>query len=116
MKRSLQIAAACVVVFVGAYAVGTAVAGPLFWYSCSLNGLEAHGPSQASVLLARDGTRLGLLGASGARLPVPLEKISPALRKAIVATEDRRFYENNGIDYIGILRALRTDVSSGQLA
>jgi penicillin-binding protein 1A len=35
------------------------------------------------------------------------------MRKAIVDTEDRRFYENNGIDYIGIVRALRSDVSAG---
>jgi penicillin-binding protein 1A len=116
LKRGLQIAAACIVVFVGAYAVGTAVAGPFFWYSCSLNGLEVHGPAHASVLLARDGTRLGMLGASGARLPVSLQKIDPVLRKAIIDTEDSRFYANNGIDYIGILRALKTDVSAGQFA
>jgi penicillin-binding protein 1A len=115
-KRGLQIAAACVVVLIGAFAVGSAVAGPFFWYSCSLDGLEVHGPAHASVLLARDGTRLGMLGATGSRLPVPLEKVSPVMRKAIIATEDRRFYDNNGIDYIGILRALRSDVSSGQFA
>jgi penicillin-binding protein 1A len=115
-KWGLKIAATCVVVLIGAFAVGTAVAGPFFWYSCSLNGLEEHGPAHASVLLARDGTRLGMLGASGVRFPVPLPKIDPTLRKAIVDTEDSRFYENNGIDYIGILRALKTDVSSGQFA
>src|SRR5215467_10008548 len=91
LKRGLQIAAACVVVLVGAFAVGSAVAGPFFWYSCSLDGLEAHGPSQASVLLSRDGTRLGLLGANASRLPVTLEQISPVMQKAIVAVEDRRF-------------------------
>jgi penicillin-binding protein 1A len=116
IKWGLQIAAACIIVFVGAYAVGTAVAGPFFWYSCSLDGLDVHGPAQASVLLARDGTRLGMLGASGARVPVSLPKIDPVLRKAIIDTEDSRFYANNGIDYIGILRALKTDVSSGQFA
>jgi membrane peptidoglycan carboxypeptidase len=114
--RGLQIAAACVVVFIGAFAVGTAVGGPFFWYSCSLDGLAAHGPSQASILLSSDGAHLGLLGASGNRQPVSLERISPVMRKAIVDTEDRRFYENNGIDYIGILRALKSDVSSGGIA
>ena len=93
LKRGLQIAAACVVVLVGAFAVGTAVAGPFFWYSCSLDGLEAHGPSQASILVSRDGTRLGLLGATGVRQPVALQRISPVMRKAIVDTEDRRFYD-----------------------
>jgi penicillin-binding protein 1A len=112
----LQIAAACIVVFVGAFAVGAAVAGPFFWYSCSLNGLEAHGPAHASVLLSSDGTRLGMLGASGSRLPVSLHRIDPVMQKAIIDTEDRRFYSNNGIDYIGIVRALKSDVSSGGLA
>jgi penicillin-binding protein 1A len=100
---------------VGAFAVGAAVAGPFFWYPCSLNGLEAHGPSQASIIVSSDGTRLGLLGASGLRQPVALHRISPVMRKAIIAVEDRRFYENNGIDYIGIVRALRSDVSAGAL-
>jgi penicillin-binding protein 1A len=115
-KRGLQIAAACGVVLVGAFAVGAAVAGPFFWYPCSLNGLEAQGAAHASVLLSRDGTRLGMLGASGERLPVSFPKISPVMRQAIIDTEDSRFYHNNGIDYIGILRALKTDVASGDLA
>ena len=113
LKRGLQIAAAAAVVLIGAFSVGSAVAGPFFWYSCSLDGLEAHGPSQASVLLSSDGTRLGLLGRSGVRQPVSLQRINPVMRKAIVAVEDRRFYENNGIDYIGIIRALKSDVTSG---
>ena len=116
MKRGLQIAAACIVVLVGAFAIGTAVAGPLFWYPCSLNGLEAQGPAHASVLLSSDGTRLGMLGASGDRQPVPLQRISPVMRKAIIDTEDRRFYSNDGIDFIGIIRALKSDVSSGGFA
>jgi penicillin-binding protein 1A len=116
LKRGLKIVAACVVVLIGAFAIGSAVAGPFFWYPCSLDGLEAHGPSQASILVSSDGTRLGLLGASGVRQPVALQRINPVMRKAIVDTEDRRFYENNGIDYIGIVRALRSDVTSGGFA
>jgi penicillin-binding protein 1A len=115
-RRGLQFAAACVVVLIGAFAVGTAVAGPFFWYSCSLDGLEAHGPSQASIIVASDGTRIGLLGAVGLRQPVALHRISPVMRKAIVAVEDRRFYQNDGVDYIGIIRALKSDVSSGGFA
>src|SRR5436309_3577498 len=112
-KRGLQIAAACVVVLIGAFAVGTAVAGPFFWYPCSLDGLEAHGPARASILVSSDGTRLGLLGANGVRQPVSLRRISPVMRKAIVDTEDSRFYSNSGIDYIAIVRALKSDVSAG---
>jgi len=116
LKKGLQIAAACIVVLIGAFAVGSAVAGPFFWYSCSLDGLDAHGPAKASIILASNGAHLGLLGATGNRQPVSLQRISPVMRKAIVDTEDRRFYSNNGIDYIGIVRALKSDVSSGGYA
>ncbi|MEW6421960.1 MAG: transglycosylase domain-containing protein, partial [Deinococcota bacterium] len=35
-----------------------------------------------------------------------LNQISPWLQKAIVTSEDRRFYEHHGVDYIGIARGL----------
>ena len=111
--RGAQYAAAAVIVFVGAYAIGSAVAGPLFWYPCSLNGLAAHGPAQASVLYYSNGTQLGTLGATNNRIPVGFNKISPVMRKAMVDTEDRRFYSNDGIDFIGILRSLKADVFTG---
>ena len=116
LKLGLQIAAACIVVLSGAFAVGAAVAGPFFWYSCSLDGLEAKGAARASILVSRDGTRLGLLGASGVRQPIALRRVSPVMRKAIIDTEDSRFYKTNGIDYIGIARALKSDVSAGGYA
>ena len=109
----MQIAAATVIVVVGAYAIGAAVAGPLFWYPCSLDGLAAHGPSQASVLYYSNGTQLGTLGAISSRMPVSLKQISPAMRRAIIDTEDRRFYSNGGIDFIGIIRSLKADVFAG---
>jgi len=112
--RLLQIAAAVVIVGVGAYAVGTAVAGPFFWYPCpSLNGLEEHGAGRASVVFFSDGSKLGSLGAKSDRLPVALAQIDPTMRRAIIDTEDRRFYSNDGIDFIGILRALKADAFAG---
>ncbi len=111
--RGAQYAAALAIVVGGAFAVGAAVAGPFFWYPCSLDGLTAHGPGQASVLYYSDGTQLGTLGANSNRMPVALSQISPMMRKAIVDTEDRRFYSNDGIDFIGILRAVKTDLFAG---
>jgi len=112
-RRVAQIAAATAIVVVSAYAIGSAVAGPLFFYPCSLDGLEAHGPSQGSILYYSNGRQLGTLGATSSRMPVGLNHISPVMRKAIIDTEDRRFYSNNGIDFIGILRSLKADVLAG---
>ena len=41
----------------------------------------------------------------GLRRPVPLDKISPYLRAAAVSTEDQTFYENNGLNTAGLIRA-----------
>lgn len=40
------------------------------------------------------------------RVPVRLNQIAPVMRQAIVATEDRRFYEHGAMDLKGTLRAL----------
>ena len=47
------------------------------------------------------------------RVSTPLEQISPAMRGAIVAIEDRRFYEHDGVDFTGTLRALVTNQTAG---
>lgn len=40
------------------------------------------------------------------RIWVPSEKISPYLKKAVIAVEDTRFYQHMGVDPIGIARAV----------
>ncbi|UPU36698.1 PBP1A family penicillin-binding protein [Geomonas paludis] len=47
---------------------------------------------------------------------VSIDRIPLFLRKALVATEDARFYEHGGIDVRGIARALVKDVVKGRLA
>lgn len=39
------------------------------------------------------------------RNPVPFNQIPPMLVKAVLATEDQRFYEHSGVDILGLLRA-----------
>ncbi len=44
------------------------------------------------------------------RIEVPYASIPDSLKKAIIATEDPRFYSHKGVDYVGIVRALKEDV------
>jgi len=44
------------------------------------------------------------------RVEIPYEKIPEILKKAIIATEDARFYNHSGIDFRGILRAFKEDI------
>ncbi|OGT50942.1 MAG: peptidase [Gammaproteobacteria bacterium RIFCSPHIGHO2_12_FULL_41_15] len=48
------------------------------------------------------------------RIPVTLAQVPPLLINAVLATEDARFYEHRGIDFIGLLRALKVMIASGK--
>ncbi len=51
----------------------------------------------------------------GAHTPIPLDEIPPACVSAVVATEDASFYENPGVDFWAILRALWINLRGGEI-
>ena len=60
-----------------------------------------------TYVYASDGkTILAILRGSQSRIVVDSEDISPWLKHAIVAVEDKRFYEHRGVDVRGIMRAV----------
>ncbi|MDO5135391.1 MAG: PBP1A family penicillin-binding protein [Eubacteriales bacterium] len=71
----------------------------------------------ASFLYDGNGNQIRKLAAPDAnRLPVSIEQIPEDLQHAVVAIEDERFYEHNGIDVRGILRAGVKALTSGSLS
>jgi penicillin-binding protein 1A len=56
-------------------------------------------------------TILATLRGSQSRILINTNQISPIMQQAIVAIEDKRFYEHNGVDLRGIARAIWADVS-----
>lgn len=51
----------------------------------------------------------------GGRQRISLEKISVYFIQAIIATEDRQFYEHHGVNKRGVLRAIASNVKSGKI-
>lgn len=45
---------------------------------------------------------------------VPYDKIPDLLKKGIIATEDRRYYDHGAVDIIGVARAFITDSMAGE--
>lgn len=45
----------------------------------------------------------------------PIHEISPTFLDAITAVEDHRFYQHGGIDPVGLMRALITNILSGKI-
>ncbi|WP_255474152.1 penicillin-binding protein 1A [Pontibacter qinzhouensis] len=69
----------------------------LFGSSPSLDRLENPRSDQASELYTADGQLIGKYFREN-RSPVSYDQVSPVLVKALIATEDVRFYQHSGID------------------
>ncbi len=68
---------------------------------------------QTSRIFDRNGTLLYEFVNDGRRDYVPLARISKLLQDATISIEDKTFYENEGVDYFGIAKALYRNVSEG---
>ena len=66
---------------------------------------NAFDVAQATRIYSADGKLLARLYLEN-RETVSLENVSPYLVNGIVAVEDERFYEHNGVDPVGLLRAV----------
>ena len=66
---------------------------------------------QNSYILNYDGTRnLAVLRGAENRVIVDSDNIAPVMKQAIVAVEDRRFFEHRGVDARAIVRAFWADI------
>ena len=84
-------------------------------YMPNLYQLENPVNKYASQALSADGKLLGTWSYSRAnRIFVGYDDLSPWLVKALVATEDERFYQHSGIDYRALARAVVKRVIMGQ--
>lgn len=75
--------------------------------------LTEYQPDVPLRIYSEDDVLLGEFGAEK-RERVNIQDVPDHLKKAILAVEDNRFYEHEGIDYVGILRALVTDILHAQ--
>jgi penicillin-binding protein 1A len=76
---------------------------------------ELEEPSaQNSVIVDRRGEPLGRLTGNQKRILLRENQIAPAMKHAIIAIEDKRFFTNDGVDLRGIGRALYQDVLAQQ--
>jgi penicillin-binding protein 1A len=76
---------------------------------------EMMRPAQSSKMLAADGQVIATLHGEENRTIVPLKEISPQLQAAVVSTEDREFFEHNGMSVKAIVRAARANMEGGQI-
>jgi penicillin-binding protein 1A len=105
----------CALVLPAAAAAGFGATWVLRVYDSApaLDALRPQRQSTVSTVYAADGSRLGTIHFDTVRDPVPGRHISPLLKQATVAIEDRNFYSEGGIDPQAIARAAWRDMLAG---
>src|SRR5215510_16226598 len=95
---------------------GTLVMAAFYWYIVRplpvIDSLQDYSPKLITRILARDGSLIRAL-AEERRIVVPIEQIPDNVKNAFIASEDKHFYEHDGLDYQGILRAVWENIKAG---
>ncbi|MCU0493519.1 MAG: transglycosylase domain-containing protein [Chloroflexaceae bacterium] len=79
-----------------------------------LEGIDNRNAFQTSRIFDRNGVLLYEFFGAGKRTKVALDQISPLLRNATIAIEDKTFYTNPGVDFMGIARTLISSLQAGE--
>ena len=93
----------------------TTVAGVIWHFSQdlpSLDLLQSYQPSLVTTVYSDDRQPIGQFFIERRTL-TPLADIPKTLTQAVIATEDARFFEHPGLDYVGMLRAAWTNIRHG---
>jgi penicillin-binding protein 1A len=78
-----------------------------------LENKKEFAEAKNSVVLDDQGNKIGTLLNNNQRILLDSDQISPYMKQAAVAIEDKRFYEHGGIDIMGMARAAIQDVLPG---
>jgi len=78
----------------------------------SLETLTDYQPKIPLRVLSAEGDLLGEFGEER-RSVVKIQDVPNVMKKAILAAEDERFYQHGGVDYLSVVRAAWTNLSSG---
>jgi penicillin-binding protein 1A len=78
-----------------------------------VRGLSTYTPSETSHIYDVKGKHLASLHGEANREVLPLNDISPQLKRAVLAIEDSSFFSHNGVNFVSVGRALRRNSDQG---
>ncbi len=78
----------------------------------AIDALTSYQPKIPLKIYSVEGALIGEFGEER-RSYIEIEEVPEALKQAIIAAEDDRFYSHNGIDVLGIIRAMAANFAAG---
>lgn len=76
--------------------------------------LRSYVPTETTHIYDIKGKLLSSIHGEANREVVPLDKISPDLKRAVIAIEDSHFYSHHGINPVGVTRAFMANLEQGR--
>jgi penicillin-binding protein 1A len=74
--------------------------------------IQSYQPDEGGRIYDRNGKLIGRV-VIVRRVNVPIAQVPVFVRQAFIATEDRRFYEHNGMDWRGFFRSVAHNIAAG---
>jgi penicillin-binding protein 1A len=78
----------------------------------SIDALADYQPKVPLRIYTADGVLIGEFGEER-RAVVRIDEVPAVLKAAILAAEDERFYQHQGVDYVGVIRAAYSNLLAG---
>ncbi len=110
--RGFIVLATLAVLAIGALVLGGTLA-LLYPQLPDTSGLAHYQPKEPLRVYTADGVEIGGFGQERRQF-MPLAQIPDLMKQSLLAVEDARFHEHHGIDPIGVLRALASNVTGGR--
>ncbi|MGC8712484.1 MAG: transglycosylase domain-containing protein [Leptodesmis sp.] len=76
--------------------------------------LRSYAPTETTHIYDIKGKLIASLHGEANREVVPLDKISPHLKRAVIAIEDSHFYQHHGVNPGAVVRAFRANWAEGR--
>lgn len=107
--------------FLGVFVGALALAG-IIWHCAQdlppIDSAQDYSPKEVTRIYASGGEVLATFtdGDAQQRTVLTYEEMPQVMRDAIIAAEDSDFYSHPGLDFVGLLRAIKTNVMRGSLS
>ena len=79
-----------------------------------VRALKGYVPSETTYIYDMKGKVLASFHGEENREVIPLDRISPNLKLAVIAIEDSNFYQHGGINPVGVMRATLVNLQKGR--
>jgi 1A family penicillin-binding protein len=98
---------------------GSAIAGALVGLALSFRDLpdvrvlKGYTPAETTYIYDANGELIARVHGDVNREVIPLDRMSPHLKRAVLAMEDAYFYSHRGVDPSGVARAIYVNLNAG---